>query len=466
MNEENKLPHGWIYVSLGELFLIERGGSPRPIEDYITEDENGLNWIKIGDTKGIAKYIYQTKEKIKPEGLYKTRMVYEDDLILSNSMSFGRPYILKTKGCIHDGWLVIRTPKNLIDTNYLYHILSSSFVYQQFSNLAKGSTVKNLNIEAVQQVYIYLPPLPEQHRIVTKIEELFSSLDKGIESLKKAQEQLKIYRQAVLKWAFEGRFTNPNVKEGELPEGWVWSNVHEASISMKNGIYRSSDIYSNDGVACLRMYNIEDGKVIWFDIKRMKLTKQEIEQYQLLEGDLLVNRVNSRDLVGKTAYINKYDEPIVYESKNIRLRLKKDISGQYMNYWFLLSANKYFTSNAQQTVGMASINQKQLGDFKFPLPSTLSEQNLIVQEIEKRLSVADKLEESIATALQQAEALRQSILKKAFEGKLVPQDPNDEPASVLLERIRAERQSTRNAEKKPLGRTKCKRNATKPDIKS
>jgi type I restriction enzyme S subunit len=300
-----------------------------------------------------------------------------------------------------------------------------------------------------------IPPLPEQHRIVAKIEELFSSLDKGIESLKKAQEQLKIYRQAVLKWAFEGRFTNPNVKEGELPEGWVWSNVHEASISMKNGIYRSSDIYSNDGVACLRMYNIEDGKVIWFDIKRMKLTKQEIEQYQLSEGDLLVNRVNSRDLVGKTAYINKYDEPIVYESKNIRLRLKKDISGQYMNYWFLLSANKYFTSNAQQTVGMASINQKQLGDFKFPLPPTLSEQNLIVQEIEKRLSVADKLEESIATAIQQAEALRQSILKKAFEGKLLSEaeleecrnDPNWEPASVLLERIASAKLSIKRAER-------------------
>ena len=102
MSEEREIPKGWIYVSLGDLFLIERGGSPRPIEDYITDDKNGLNWIKIGDTKGITKYIYHTKEKIKPEGLHKTRMVYEDDFILSNSMSFGRPYIMKTEGCIHD----------------------------------------------------------------------------------------------------------------------------------------------------------------------------------------------------------------------------------------------------------------------------------------------------------------------------------------------------------------------------
>jgi type I restriction enzyme S subunit len=213
MREGIEIPKGWIYVSLGEIFPIERGGSPRPIKKYITDAANGLNWIKIGDTKGVTKYIYHTKEKIKPEGLQKTRMVFVDDFILSNSMSFGRPFIMKTEGCIHDGWLVIRTPKNLINTDYLYYILGASFVYHQFTNLAKGSTVKNLNIEAVEKVYIYLPPLPEQHRIVAKIEELFSRLDKGIESLKTAKEQLKTYRQAVLKWAFEGRFTHKDVKE-------------------------------------------------------------------------------------------------------------------------------------------------------------------------------------------------------------------------------------------------------------
>ena len=177
MNDEKILPKGWEYVKLGEIFVIERGGSPRPIEDFITESENGINWIKIGDTKGITKYIFTTQEKIRPEGLKKSRMVYEGDFILSNSMSFGRPYIMKTCGCIHDGWLVIRTNKEIINNDYLYYILSSSFVFQQFSNLAKGSTVKNLNIDAVKQVFIYLPPLAEQHRIVAKIEELFSSLD-------------------------------------------------------------------------------------------------------------------------------------------------------------------------------------------------------------------------------------------------------------------------------------------------
>ena len=187
---------------------------------------------------------------------------------------------------------------------------------------------------------------------------------------------------------------------------------------MKNGIYKPANIYSDDGIACLRMYNIDSGKIKWFDIKRMNLAKEDIKEYRLLDGDLLVNRVNSRELVGKTAVIRKRNEPIVYESKNIRVRLKNGFNSEYVNYWFLLSANKYFNRNAQQTVGMASINQQQISNFNIPLCES-SEQNTVVEEIESRLSVADKLEETITASLQQSETLRQSILKKAFEGKLV-----------------------------------------------
>src|SRR5262245_14536722 len=122
---EKILPKDWNLVTLGDIFLIERGGSPRPIEDFITNESNGVNWIKIGDTKGAKKYITRTQEKIRPEGLKKTRMVYEGDFILSNSMSFGRPYIMKTSGCIHDGWLVIRKNEN-VDTDFLYYSLSSN----------------------------------------------------------------------------------------------------------------------------------------------------------------------------------------------------------------------------------------------------------------------------------------------------------------------------------------------------
>lgn len=223
----------------------------------------------------------------------------------------------------------------------------------------------------------------------------------------------------MLKSAFEGKLTNENVKEGQLPERWKWVKVVEVSESMKNGLYKPPKFYSNTGIACLRMYNISEGKIVWYDIKRMDLSKDEIKDYELLEGDLLINRVNSRELVGKSAYIENFHEPIVFESKNIRLRLKKEVNGKYLNYWFGLKANKYFNTNAQQTVGMASINQDQVSNFKFPKPGNRGEQDSIVQVIESRLSMCDKLEDTIETCLKQTEELKQSILKQAFEGKLV-----------------------------------------------
>lgn len=158
-------------VKLGDVVDIQRGGSPRPIQDYITDDPNGLNWIKIGDVNENDKYIYQTKEKIKPEGLKKTRMVYEGDFILSNSMSFGRPYIMKTSGCIHDGWLLLRPKKEgVFDKDYLYYMLMSGFVYNQFVRAAKGGVVNNLNSNIVADTVILLPSIDDQRRIVAKLE--------------------------------------------------------------------------------------------------------------------------------------------------------------------------------------------------------------------------------------------------------------------------------------------------------
>ncbi|MBU4485725.1 MAG: restriction endonuclease subunit S, partial [Candidatus Delongbacteria bacterium] len=157
----------WEVRKLGDVLKIERGGSPRPIEKYITNSPNGINWIKISDATASDKYIYETKEKITQEGLNKTRLVYEGDFILSNSMSFGRPYIMKTTGCIHDGWLVLRQPqKKIFETEFLYYLLSSPYLFQQFDLLAAGSTVRNLNIALASSVDVPIPPLAEQKRIV------------------------------------------------------------------------------------------------------------------------------------------------------------------------------------------------------------------------------------------------------------------------------------------------------------
>ena len=172
-----KLPKGWACCRLGDCGNISRGGSPRPIKDFLTTAENGVNWIKISDTEQGGKYIYNTKEKIKPEGVKYSRFVEENDFLLTNSMSFGRPYILKTKGCIHDGWLVFKLNQRILDIDFIYYLLSSNFMFKQFSTLAVGSTVQNLKSESVQNSVILLPPLAEQHRIVQQIETFFASFD-------------------------------------------------------------------------------------------------------------------------------------------------------------------------------------------------------------------------------------------------------------------------------------------------
>jgi type I restriction enzyme S subunit len=479
-------PETWCKANLGELFLIERGGSPRPIEDYITKSEDGLNWIKIGDTKDIGKYIFYTKEKIRKEGLSKTRMVYEGDFILSNSMSFGRPYIMKTTGCIHDGWLVIRNTKAHISSDFLYHILNSPFVYSQFSKLAKGSTVKNLNIEAVQQVEIFLPPLPEQHRIVAKIEELFSELDKGIETLKTAKQQLKVYRQAVLKYAFQGDFTKQKRENGEYPDvsillselskqrkvsnitpkfsdtfeeeylpqkpkEWIWIRNEALLKYVTSGSRDWKKYYSDNGSIFIRTQDIKTNFLELTDAAYVKLPVKVEGKRSLVEsGDILMTITGAN--VGKVAIIPD-NIPEAYVSQSVALMKLLDIRlSKYL--WYYFQSRTYgegLVGGLVYGVGRPVLSLENMREVAVVL-CTLEEQRDIVQEIESRLSVCDKIEESIEQGLQQAEALRQSILKKAFEGKLVPQDSNDEPASVLLERIKAER-----ANSEPVNKTKNKK---------
>ena len=171
-----EIPNSWVWVRLGNVMEIARGGSPRPIQNFLTNDPNGINWIKIGDTDKTGKYINSTKEKIIPEGMKKSRFVHKGDFLLTNSMSFGRPYILNIDGCIHDGWLVISNIYHLYNLDYLYYLLASPFAYSQFSGKVSGAVVKNLNSDKVASSLFPLPPLQEQKKIATKIEQIFKML--------------------------------------------------------------------------------------------------------------------------------------------------------------------------------------------------------------------------------------------------------------------------------------------------
>ena len=162
----------WEQRKLGEIVVIERGGSPRPIEKYITELNDGLNWIKIGDAPTQGRYITKTSEKIKESGLSKTRQVFPGDLILSNSMSFGKPYIMEIEGCIHDGWLLIRDKNNVFDLKFLCHMLSTEYLLNQYKMFAAGSTVNNLNKELVGNASVRFPEMLEQNKIGKYLESL------------------------------------------------------------------------------------------------------------------------------------------------------------------------------------------------------------------------------------------------------------------------------------------------------
>ena len=177
----------WEQRKFSELVQIERGGSPRPIDDFITDAPNGLNWIKIGDAPTQGNYITKTAEKIRPEGLSKTREVHPGDLILSNSMSFGKPYIMGIDGCIHDGWLLIRNTYGVFDLTFLCHLLGTPQMLSQYRSLAAGSTVNNLNKELVGNTVVTIPSITEQRVLGDYLEQLDNLITLHQRELEKLQ---------------------------------------------------------------------------------------------------------------------------------------------------------------------------------------------------------------------------------------------------------------------------------------
>ena len=188
----------WEQRKFSELVQIERGGSPRPIDDFITDSPDGLNWVKIGDAPAQGNRITKTAEKIRPEGLSKTREVHPGDLILSNSMSFGKPYIMGIDGCIHDGWLLIRNTYNIFDLTFLCHLLGTHQMLNQYRSLAAGSTVNNMNKELVGNTVVTIPKIDEQRILGQYLEHL----DRLITLHQRKLEKLKNIKKSMLEKMF------------------------------------------------------------------------------------------------------------------------------------------------------------------------------------------------------------------------------------------------------------------------
>ena len=241
----------WEQRKFSDLVQIERGGSPRPIDDFITSKPNGLNWVKIGDAPSQGNYITQTAEKIKPEGLTKTREVHPGDLILSNSMSFGKPYIMAINGCIHDGWLLIRDMQKRFDLQFLCVLLGSPQMLIQYHSLAAGSTVNNLNKDLVGSTEVTVPYKEEQ----SQIGEYFKYLDNLITLHQRKYDSLVNVKKAMLEKMFpKNGETVPEIRFKGFTDAWEQRKVGDLLIE-RNQQAPMSDEYplmafiANEGVA-------------------------------------------------------------------------------------------------------------------------------------------------------------------------------------------------------------------------
>jgi type I restriction enzyme S subunit len=431
MSEINELPKGWAFSILGDIAVrITKGGTPTTYG--YSFKSSGINFLKVENIKNGRVNLMSLTDFIDEEThVFQLKsQLSVNDILFSIAGTIGETCIIK------DEYLPANTNQALAIIKGTDCAILPKLIYFQLEAFvakikikARGGAMNNVSLDDLKKLLVVIPPLPEQHRIVAKIEELFSSLDKGIENLKTAQAQLKTYRQAVLKWAFEGKLT----KTKDID----WVQLGELCINVEYG--SASKSKETGKIPVLRMGNIQNGRFDWSDLVYSN-DSEEIDKYLLKKNDVLFNRTNSPEWVGKTA-IYKGERPAIFAGYLIRINYKKDmINPDYLTY-FLNShtAKKYGNSIKSFGVNQSNINGTKLKTYPFPKTS-ISEQQAIVSEIETRLSVCDKLEESITQSLMQSEALRQSILKKAFEGKLVPQDSNDEPASVLLARIRGERE--------------------------
>lgn len=401
-----EVPDSWEGCKLGTVNEIARGGSPRPIKDYLTNDASGINWIKIGDTTKDGKYIDSVKERIRPEGVKKSRMVHKGDFLLTNSMSFGRPYILNVDGCIHDGWLVISPIGEAYMSDFLYYLLSSSFAFEQFTNVASGGVVTNLNSDKVADTKFPLPPLAEQKRIVVEIERWFALIDQIEQSQSDLQDTIRQTKSKILDFAIHGKLVpqdpndepaieplkriNPNFTpcdNGHYPVGWI--DVILGDIFYHN---TGKALNSSNKEGVLRNY-LTTSNVYWnqFDlslVKQMPFRDNELEKCTVQKGDLLVCEGGD---IGRSAIWN-FDNNICIQNHIHRLRPKGDLNVLF--YYYVLRFLKEHNRIGGKGIGLLGLSSNELHKIGMPLPPR-KEQDRIVLKIEELFSVFDNIQNAL-----------------------------------------------------------------------
>ena len=394
----------WEVKKLGDVVIIERGGSPRPIQKYLTTSSEGINWIKISDATASDKYIYETKQKITKEGLVKTRLVNKGDFILSNSMSFGRPYIMKITGAIHDGWLVLRQKdEKLFETEFLYYLLSSPYVFQQFNYLASGSTVRNLNITLVSSVKVPIPPLPIQKKIVEVLDSAFEKIAKAKENseanLKNAKEVFESYLQSVFENKGEGweeknlgniLVKTETINPTNIPDK-SFEYIDVSSVNNKTFLIESTSIINSANAPSRARKLVKKGDIIFATVRP---TLKRIA--------IIPNNLNEQ--ICSTGYF------VLRSKENI---VNKLIFYYLQTYRFMLNMEKL-----QKGASYPAVTDSQVKEQTLVYPKSLEEQKAIVSKLDNLSEQTKQLESIYSQKLSSLEELKQSILQKAFKGEL------------------------------------------------
>lgn len=380
----------WKELRLDEVFDISRGGSPRPIKDFITESNEGYNWIKIGDTKNVDKYIYSTKQKIKKEGLKKSVLVQEDDFILSNSMSFGKPYIMKTEGCIHDGWLLMRRKSKDLSIDYMYYLLSSDVIKSQFKNKAAGSTVQNLNIKLVSTVKALIPSYKQQQ----KIADILSTVDAKIAIIDQQVTEIQELKKGLMQRLLTKGIGHTEFKKsplGEIPVDWEVLELVKHIKLLSGFAFKSNDFNEEGkGVKLLRGINITIGKLRWNEkIDRWwDLDFDDFEKYSAKVGDLVISMDGS--LVGRNyARVQEKDLPLLIVQRVACLRAKLTLDLEFLNQIIGSPLWLNYVDAVKTSSGIPHISAKNIREFKIPFPPKEEQQKIadILSSVDNKLEV-------------------------------------------------------------------------------
>lgn len=388
----------WSIVKLGDVCTIERGGSPRPIDKFITEDNDGINWIKIGDTDE-SMYITKTAQKIKPEGMRKSRYVKVGDFLLSNSMSFGRPYILKIDGCIHDGWLVLRDEKCAFDKRFLYYLLSAPGTYRRFQSMAVGGVVNNLNSEMVRNLTVPLPSVEKQKDIADTLDEVEQVISISKQQLAKLDELVK------------SRFIEMFGTLHDNPKGLEIVTIEDLCTLIKDGTHQTPT-YTEDrnaGYKFLSSKDVMTQKICWEDIKYIPADLHE-KLYAIIQprrNDILMSKNGVNYGV---AAVNDTDEVFdIYVSLAL-LRPRVDrVNPVYFRCAINNPDTKRQFDGSIKGIGVPNLHLGEIKKTKILLPP-MSKQNEFVAFVEQ----TDKSKLAVQQALEKLETLKKSLMQKYF----------------------------------------------------